>query len=190
MSREMPSFMLGLGQRQAPQPVSIIRAFGSFQPEFATGVRPENHLSQTNSTRCTSIFWVNVAKCRILSHRVGGEASEFAKFAVPATQEEAESLPVAFVRPPGKRAATRRFGCAAARREILGTQPCAPLFNLLSLHCHGAPRAADKSKPRAHHLTLPACKPALPITRSVTFVKRAPAVAAVVACLPSMNYLC
>jgi hypothetical protein len=90
MYKEIPSFMLAPGRRRAPQTVSIIRPLGSSEAHFATGVRAQSHLSQTSSTTYKSIFWVNVAYCRILSHRRGPKASKFEKFAVPATRREAD----------------------------------------------------------------------------------------------------
>jgi hypothetical protein len=90
MSEEIPNFILTLGRRREPQTASGVPALGLFEAHFATGVLPESHLSQTSSTIYDSIFWVNVAFCRILSHRRGLKAPNFAKFAVPATPKEAD----------------------------------------------------------------------------------------------------
>jgi hypothetical protein len=96
MSQEIPSIMLAPGQRRAPRTVSMDHAPSSFQAHFATGVRPQSHLSQTNSTTYNSIFWVNVAFCRILSHHRGLKASNFAKFEAPQPESRPVNVPVAF----------------------------------------------------------------------------------------------
>jgi hypothetical protein len=81
MSKETASSKLGNWPAWCSKTVPIIRAVGAFQPHFATGVQPKSHLTPTDSIGSMPIFLVNVAFCRILSHRRRPEPSNFAKFA-------------------------------------------------------------------------------------------------------------
>jgi hypothetical protein len=127
MSEEVPNFILTPGQRRGPQTACIIRGPGQFEAHFATGVSPKTHLSQTSSTTYNSIFWVNVAFCRILSHRRGPEAPNFAKFAASARREEAKKHTCRIFPAHWKACSPHRLGSEALRQVLPGRQPCGSL---------------------------------------------------------------
>jgi hypothetical protein len=67
-------------QRSDSSDLSAISPFGTAETHFATGYPAKTPPSPKNSTTYDSIFWVNVAFCRISSHRTGLQGPNFAKF--------------------------------------------------------------------------------------------------------------